>query len=137
MDSDLKAAMAISASGMEAQSTRMRVVSENLANANSVASSPEEAPYRRKIVTFETALNEKLGAETVQVDSVERAGSDFGRRYEPGHPGANAEGYVRTTNVQSVMEAMDMTQARRSYEANLNVMDAVKRMASRTVSLLR
>jgi len=137
MDSDLKAAMAISASGMKAQSTRMRVVAENLANANSVASSPEEDPYRRKLVSFKTALDQELGVEQVKVDSVDFDQSDFGQRYEPGHPAANADGFVKTTNVQSIMEAMDMTQARRSYEANLNVVDAVKTMSARTVSLLR
>jgi len=137
MDSALQQAMLISASGMKAQSTRMRVISENLANSNSVASTPNEDPYRRKLVTFDNVLNRELGIDEVKVDKVEFDASDFGKRYDPGHPGADGQGYVKTTNVQTIIEAMDMTQARRTYQANLNVIEAVKTMSMRTVSLLQ
>jgi len=137
MDSSLQQAMLISASGLKAQTTRMRIIAENLANSNSVASTPDAKPYRRKLVTFDNALDRELGIEQVKVDKVEFDQSDFGRRYDPGHPGADAQGYVRTTNVQTMIEAMDMTQARRTYQANLNAVEAVKSMSIRTLSLLQ
>jgi len=137
MDSALQESMLISASGMKAQSSRMRIIAENLANSNSVASSPDEDPYRRKIVSFDTVLDRTLGVEQVKVDSVKFDQSDFGRRFDPGHPGADEQGYVRTTNVQTIIEAMDMTQARRTYQANLNAIEAVKSMSIRTLSLLQ
>lgn len=137
MESSLQQAMLISASGLKAQTTRMRIIAENLANSNSVASTPDEAPYRRKLVTFDNVLDRELGIEQVRVDKVEFDRADFGKRYDPGHPGADAQGYVRTTNVQSMIEAMDMTQARRTYQANLNAIEAVKSMSIRTLSLLQ
>lgn len=137
MDSSLQQSMLISASGLKAQTTRMRIIAENLANSNSVASTPDQDPYRRKLVTFDNVLDRELGIEQVKVDKVEFDKSDFGKRYDPGHPGANAQGYVSTTNVRSMIEAMDMTQARRTYQANLNAIEAVKSMSIRTLSLLR
>jgi len=137
MDSSLQQSMLISASGLKAQTTRMRIIAENLANSNSVAPTPGEDPYRRKLVTFDNALDRELGIEQVKVNKVEFDQSDFGKRYDPGHPGANAQGYVATTNVQTMIEAMDMTQARRTYQANLNAIEAVKSMSIRTLSLLQ
>lgn len=137
MDSDLMKAMQISASGLKAQSTRMRVIAENLANAGSEASAPGEDPYRRKTVTFANVLDRDLGVDTVQVKKVGFDVSDFGTRFDPGHPGADQNGYVKTTNVASMIEAMDMGQAQRTYQANINSIEAIKSMSMRTLEILR
>lgn len=137
MDMELQKAMQVAAAGLKAQTTRMRVIAENLANSASEATSPNEEPYRRKLVTFENVLDRALGVDTVRVDAVKFDESDFGKRFEPGHPGADAAGYVRTTNVVGMVEAMDMTQAQRTYQANLNAIEAAKSMTLRTMELLR
>ncbi|GEQ98395.1 flagellar basal-body rod protein FlgC [Iodidimonas gelatinilytica] len=137
MDNDLMKAMQVSASGLKAQTTRMRVIAENLANSASEASSPNEDPYRRKTVTFANVLDRTLDVEMVEVKKVEFDKADFGTRFDPGHPGADANGYVKTTNVNGMVEAMDMGQAQRTYQANLNVIDAIKSMSVRTLEILR
>jgi len=134
---DLTKSMMISAAGMKAQSVRMRIISENLANADSLANTPDAEPYRRKVVSFGTELNRELGIEEVTIDRVQFDKSEFGKRYQPGHPGADAEGYVRTPNVNSLLEVMDIKQAQRSYEANLNAIDASKKLIMGTIDLLR
>jgi len=134
---DLTKSMMISAAGMKAQSTRMRVISENMANAGSVASEPGQDPYRRKTVSFVNELDREMGVHRVQVKNVNFDKSDFGLRYEPGHPAADENGYIKTPNVNSLIEAMDMKQAQRSYEANLNAVDVTKNLAMRTLDLLR
>lgn len=134
---DLMNTMAISAAGMKVQGTRLRVISENLANANSTAASPGDLPYRRKVVLFQNVLNKELGVDTVKVKKVDVDRSDFQRRYDPGHPSADADGYVLLPNVSSLVESMDMREAQRSYEANLNTIDATRQMIMRTVDLLR
>ncbi|PHZ83363.1 flagellar basal body rod protein FlgC [Paremcibacter congregatus] len=134
---DLTKAMMISAAGMKAQGTRMRVISENLANASSVASAPGVDPYRRKVVTFSNTLDREMGVTRVNVKGVTYDQSDFGMRYEPGHPGADENGYVKTPNVNGLVEAMDMKQSQRSYEANLNSIEVSKKMVMRTIDLLR
>jgi flagellar basal-body rod protein FlgC len=134
---DFMKTVSIATSGLKAQSGRMRVIAENLANVDSVATRPEAEPYKRKIPTFERRLDRELGAETVQLGRVRRDESAFKTRFEPGHPGANANGYVRTPNVNSIVESMDLREAQRSYEANLNVVGATRRMIQRTLELLR
>ncbi|MFQ5346476.1 MAG: flagellar basal body rod protein FlgC [Rhodothalassiaceae bacterium] len=134
---ELQKSMLISAAALKAQTLRMRVIAENLANQDSEAASPNEDPYRRKLVTFRNVLDRALGIEKVAVEKVIFDQSDFGSRYDPGHPAADANGYVKTTNVEGLIEAMDMTQAQRTYQANLNAIDAVKSMAVRTLELLR
>ncbi|RIK95592.1 MAG: flagellar basal body rod protein FlgC [Proteobacteria bacterium] len=134
---DLSKSLMISAAGLKAQSVRIRVISENLANADSLASSPTDTPYRRKVVSFRNELDRKLGIHEVTVDGVTFDRSDFGKRYQPGHPGADADGYVRTPNVEPLLEVMDMRQAQRSYDANLNAADTAKNMIMRTIDLLR
>ncbi len=135
--SDLARAMGIASTGMQAQSTRMRVIAENLANAGSTASTPDGVPYRRKLVTFETIRQgfEKEGG--VRVDKVIQDNSDFGREYNPSHPSAGPDGYVYTPNVNSLIEAMDMREAQRSYEANLRVIELSRGMLMRTLDILR
>lgn len=134
---DLAKAMMISAAGMKAQSTRMRVISENLANSSSVAMSPDTDPYRRKLVTFVNELDNEMGVERVKVNKVTFDQSKFGMRYEPGHPAADENGYIKTPNVNGLVEAMDMKQSQRSYEANLNSIEVSKNMMMRTLDLLR
>ncbi len=137
MATELIKSMLISASGMRAQGQRLRVLSENLANANTLPLSPNEDPYRRKIITFKSELDKAAGAEMVKVRRIGVDRSYFGMKYDPDHPGADANGYVRTPNVNSLIEMMDMKEAQRSYEANLNVIEASKAMLMRTIDILR
>ena len=134
---DLKDSMMISAAGLRAQSIRMRVIAENIANQDSIANGPGDTPYRRKIVNFKSQMDRALGIETLQVDKVTFDQSDFGRRYDPGHPAADATGYITTSNVSGMIEAMDMRQAQRTYEANLNAIETSKNMMLRTIEILK
>jgi flagellar basal-body rod protein FlgC len=134
---DFKDSMAVSASGLRAQSLRMRIIAENIANQDSFSPATGVDPYRRKIVSFRQAVDRASGSPTVKVDRIVNDSSQFGRKYMPGHPAANAQGYVTTPNVSGIIEATDMREAQRSYEANLNAMDAAKSMTMRTLDLLR
>ena len=134
---DLDRALRISASGMAAQSTRLRVVAENLANRDSTGGAPGADPYRRKTVTFANRLDRASGTETVRVSRVGTAAGDFPERFEPSHPAADARGYVRTPNVDSFVEMMDMREAQRSYSANLSVLETTRGMLARTIEALR
>lgn len=134
---DLSKTMKVSASGMQSQSARMRTISENLANADSLAPTPNGEPYRRKVLTFKSELDKAAGVRVVRPDKVVRDKSDFQRRFDPNHPSADAEGYVLAPNVNSLIEVMDMRQAQRSYEANLSVIEVAKSMIQRTIDILR
>lgn len=134
---DLMKSMSISASGMDAQTTRLRVIAENLANQDTTGSTPGADAYRRKTVSFESRLNPALGLETVRVKQIGKDESDLPTRYEPANPAANAAGYVKTPNVNSFVEVMDMREAQRSYQANLSVMQATRSMLSRTIEILK
>ncbi len=134
---DLDRALRISASGMAAQSTRLRVVAENLANRDSTGETAGADPYRRRTVTFANRLDRALGVETVAVSSIGTAPGEFPTRYEPTHPAADARGYVRTPNVDSLVEVMDMREAQRSYSANLSVLETTRGMLTRAIEALR
>jgi flagellar basal-body rod protein FlgC len=134
---DLDRALRISAAGMQAQSTRLRVVAENLANRDSTGQSPGADPYRRKTVTFQNRMDRALGAPTVQVARIGRAQGDFPVRHDPAHPAADARGYVRMPNVDSLVETMDMREAQRTYAANLSVLEVTRGMLTRTIEALR
>ncbi|MBN4051824.1 flagellar basal body rod protein FlgC [Parvibaculum lavamentivorans] len=134
---DLVKSMMIAASGMRAQSGRMRVLAENIANSQSTATVPGEDPYRRQIVTFRSELDRELGANVVRVGKPIQDQSDFELKYMPGHPAADENGYVQMPNVNGLVEAMDMKEAQRSYEANLNMIQVSRRMLSQTIELLR
>jgi flagellar basal-body rod protein FlgC len=134
---DFLKSMAIAASGLKAQSGRMRVIAENIANADSTAQRPGANPYRRKIPTFRSEMDRALEAQTVGMGRVRQDRSEFRTKYEPGHPAADANGYVKYPNVNSLVEMTDMREAQRSYEANLNVIGATRRMIQRTIDLLR
>jgi flagellar basal-body rod protein FlgC len=134
---DLDRALRISAAGMAAQATRLRVVAENLANRDSTGESPGADPYRRRTVTFANHMDRELGVETVGVSRVGTAEGEFPSHFEPGHPAANAEGYVKTPNVDSLIEVMDMREAQRSYTANLSVLETTRAMLTRAIESLR
>ena len=134
---DLTKALTISARGMDAQTTRLRVIAENLANQDTTGDTPGADPYRRKTVTFDQKMDATLGSETVHVKQIGTDKSQFPKRYEPSHPAADAQGYVHTSNVNSFVEVMDMREAQRSFSANLNVMEVTRSMLSRAVDLLK
>ncbi|MCE2926404.1 MAG: flagellar basal body rod protein FlgC [Rickettsiales bacterium] len=127
----------IAAAGMKAQGDRLRVIAENVANADSTSTKPGGEPYRRKLVIFENVLNKELGVETVRVAKRTYDMSDFRMKYDPNHPAANEQGYVLFPNVSSIVEMIDMRESRRAYEANINVIEVSKAMLSRTIELLR
>lgn len=135
--SDLVKSMYIAASGMKAQSDRLRIVSENIANAESVGTRPGEAPYRRKVLTFKNVMDRKMETELVKTGKYGYDDSQFIKKYEPSHPAADEEGYVQYPNVNAMVEMMDMREARRGYEANLNVIETSKGMISQTINMLR
>ena len=133
----LSDSLSIAASGMKAQGDRLRVVAENIANADSTGKSPNEDPYRRKLVVFKNALDKELGVSTVKISDRTFDKSDFRLKYDPTHPAADEKGYVKYPNVNSIVEMMDMREARRGYEANLNIIEISKSMLTRTLDLLR
>lgn len=134
---DFGNALDISAAGMKVQGARLRVIAENVANADATATTPGGEPYRRKTILFESEFDKVLGAELVAIKNVMPDKGDFGREFRPGHPAADAEGYVLTSNVNTLIEMTDMREAQRSYEANLRVMRTVRQMLEQTVSILR
>lgn len=129
--------LAVAASGLHAQAGRMRIISENIANADSTATTPGGDPYRRKIPTFESEFNRSLGIEEVSLGKVEPDQAPFTVKHEPGHPAADKNGDVKYPNVNSLVEMTDMREAQRSYQANLNVVTATRRMIQRTIDILK
>lgn len=127
----------ISASGMQALGNRLRVISENLANSQSLSDAPGGEPYRRKTVMFGNEFDRVLGAHLTRVKGVVTDSSEFGRKYDPNHPAADDDGYVLTPNVNTLIEMMDMREAQRSYQANLKVIQSAKEMIGRAMELLR
>jgi flagellar basal-body rod protein FlgC len=122
---------------MEAQGTRIRVITENVANASSLPAAPGDEPYRRKLVTFKNQLDRELGVDTVRIDRVLADPTPFQRQYDPAHPAADEAGYVLTPNVNSLIEMADLREAERSYEANLNTIRTAKTMLQDTIDILR
>lgn len=134
--SDFARSMGIATSGLRAQAGRMRVISENIANAGSTSQTPGGEPYRRKVLTFGNVLDRTLGAQMVQVRSIGPDRTDFELKYEPAHPAANADGYVMMPNVNAVIEMADMREAQRSYDANVSVIESSRVMLQRTLEIL-
>jgi flagellar basal-body rod protein FlgC len=134
---DFIKSMAIAASGLRAQVGRMEVISENIANADSVGSTAGGDPYRRKIVTFTSELDRSLDAQVVNLGRIDNDASDFVIKHEPGNPAADADGNVKYPNVNTLVEMSDLRDAQRSYEANLNVVTATRRMLQRTIDILK
>ena len=134
---DFLKSIGIAASGLRAQAGRMRVISENIANADSTSQTPGGDPYRRKVPSFSSQLDRALDASVVTLGRVQPDRSEFRTKYEPGNPAADANGYVKYPNVNSLVEMTDMRDAQRSYEANLNIVTATRRMIERTLDILK
>ena len=134
---DFLSSLQIAASGLHAQTARMRVIAENLANVDSAGKTPEEDPYRRRIPTFKAVFDDEVGGTGVEIGRLLYDKTDFQSRFEPGHPAADEHGYVRYPNVDPMIEAMDMREAQRTYEANLNVITVSRQMLGRTLDILR
>lgn len=137
MIDDLKAALATSGSALRAQSTRLRIVSENLANANATSTTSGGDPYARKTVSFASELDRVSGASIVRIDAVRRDRSPFPTNFDPAHPAADAVGYVKSSNVNPLVEMTDMREAHRSYEASLQVVRQTREMVGDLIDLLR
>jgi len=133
---ELLKSIAISSAGLRAQSERMRVVSENLANSDTLPQVPGGDPYRRKTVAFQNVLDRSQAINKVEIKRVGFDASEFTKRYDPKHPGADADGYVKLPNVSSLIEAMDMREAQRSYDANVGAIESARAMLMRTIGLL-
>lgn len=134
---DLQKAMFISAAGLKVQNTRLRVIYENIANKDSMSAGPDGTPYRRKVVNFQNQLDRAMGVRTPVVKNIGFDNSDFGTKYDPGNPAADEQGYIKTTNVNGLIEMMDMSQAQRSYQSNINALEASRKIATMTLELLR
>ncbi|MFO1068045.1 MAG: flagellar basal body rod protein FlgC [Geminicoccaceae bacterium] len=134
---DLENSLRITTSGMRAQAVRLRVTAENLANAESTARTPGGEPYRRRTVSFREQLDRELGVNLVEVAREGVDPTEFPTRYEPGHPAADARGYVRTPNVNPLIELMDMREAQRTYEANLAAQQGARGLIQATLDVLR
>jgi flagellar basal-body rod protein FlgC len=137
MADDLISSFRISAAGMKAQGTRLRVISQNIANADSLPTEPGKDPYQRKTITFKSAVDRELGVNLIAVNKIGKDRSDFIKRFDPNHPAADKEGYVLAPNVNKLVEMMDMREAQRSYEANLSAVKTSRSMFRKTLELLR
>ncbi len=137
MAGNLSVSADIAVSGMKAQAERLRVISENMANADSVGVRPGEDPYRRQVVTFKNYIDKETGAQMVKVDKVVPDKSEFQMKYMPNHPAANEQGYVAMPNVNPLIEMMDMKEAQRSYEANMSMMQTARDMNSSILDVLK
>jgi len=136
MSFDVLKAMMVGASGMKAQGARMRIIAQNMANAGTTGTKPGEDPYRRQIPVFESDFDRELGVHIVKMEDSKADDSAFGKKYDPGHPAANEDGYVLTSNVNGLIETMDLKEAQRSFEANLNVIQMSRRMMAGVIDLL-
>lgn len=133
----LKSISQIAASGMHVQSARLQVVAENVANADSTGGSPGADPYRRKTISFEEALDRESGLTMVEVSDIGRDQAPFTLRHDPSHPAADENGFVKMPNVSPILEMANMREASRSYEANMNLYEAGRRMRSQMIDLLK
>ena len=127
----------IASSGLTAQNERLKIIAQNIANADSVATAAGGKPYQRKTISFKNVLDRKLGVEKVQAGKIGTDKSDFGRKFDPTNTAADSDGYVLTPNVNTMVEMSDMREARNSYQANLSVIDVTKSMIQRTLDLLK
>ena len=134
---DFLSSLKIAATGLHAQNARMRIIAENIANADSAGKTPDEDPYRRRIPTFQAVMDADAGGQIVEIGKIALDLSDFESRYEPGHPAADARGYVKYPNINTLVESMDMREAQRTYEANLNVVTVTRSMLGRTIDILK
>ncbi len=136
-DNNLTDIFSISGSAMQAQQQRMKVIAENIANANTTPTSPGQKPYQRQVITFKNEFDKAIGAYKVKSAGVRLDNSEFNKKYDPSNPIADAQGYIQTPNVNPLLEMMDMNDASHSYQANLNVIDSTRGMVIRTIGLLQ
>lgn len=134
---DMSTALTISARGMQVQTARLRVIAENLANQDTTGSIPGAEPYRRKTVSFANEVDRAAGTNLVKVKKIGRDKGELPLRYDPGHPAADPNGYIKTPNVNTMIEVMDMRESQRSYNANLAVMQSARGMIARTIEMLK
>jgi len=134
---DLEKAMQMAAKGMKAQGARMKVISENMANSETTGKTVSDTPYQRQIITFRNEMNKADGINEVEANNTQLDPTPFIMKYDPSHPAANAEGYVKMPNVNPMLEMMDMREAQRSYEANLGVIEMSRSMLMKTIDALR
>lgn len=137
MAGDLTVSADIAASGMRAQAERLKVIAQNMANADSISTEPGGQPYRRQVVSFQNYVDQETGAQMVRVDKVVKDNSQFEKKYAPNHPGADAQGYVSLPNVNPLIEMMDMKEAQRAYDANLNMMKTAREMNTSVLDILK
>ena len=133
----LRSISATAASGMRAQSERLRVVSENVANSSTTSRVPGGDPYQRKMISFESSTDERTGAAIVRAGDIDRDLSEFELRYDPSHPAADLNGYIKLPNVNPLIEMSNMREASRSYEANLSMVENARNMRSQLIDMLR
>jgi len=133
----LNTVIRVSASGLRAQSERLRIISENVANSNSTAQTPGGDPYKRKVITFGSSTDASTGAAMVSVSGISRDNSGFQLRYDPAHPAADEAGFVKLPNVSPIIEMSNMREAARSYEANMNMLESARKMRSELIDLLK
>ena len=126
----------IAGAGLKVQGRRLKIIAQNIANRDSTSQVPGGDPYRRQVITFENAMDRAMGVNMVQVGKITQDNAAFTMEYDPSHPAANDEGYVKLPNVNSLIEITDMREAQRSYEANLGVIQAARTMISRTIELM-
>ncbi len=137
MSGNLSISADIATSGMKVQAERLKVIAQNMANADSISAEPGGDPYRRQVVTFQDYIDKDTGAEMVKVGKITHDMSQFEKKYMPNHPGADAEGYVKMPNVNTLVEMMDMKEAQRAYDANMNMMKTARQMNSNVLDILK
>ena len=137
MPDPLQATLRIAGSGLEAQSARLRVISENIANAQSTGDTPGADPYTRQTISFDSVLDRALGVPLVRVRTIGQDDTPFRVEHDPGNPAADAGGFVKMPNVDVLTELADMREANRTYEANLQVAKQSAELLGQTVSLLK
>jgi flagellar basal-body rod protein FlgC len=135
---DIFSTLSISGAGMRTQNERIRVIAQNIANADTGPTRPGENPYRRQIISFRNHMDRTAGEKLVQVDKVSQDNrTEFEKKYLPGHPAADADGYVMMPNINPLVETMDMREASRTYEANIGMFTQTRDMMNRTIDILR
>lgn len=137
MAGNLNVSADVAASGMRVQAERLKVIAQNMANADSVSTEPGGEPYRRQVVSFQNYVDAESGAQMVRVDKVVKDNSPFEKQYAPNHPGADAQGYISLPNVNPLIEMMDMKEAQRAYDANLNMLKTAREMNSSVLDILK
>ncbi len=137
MSGNLSISADIATSGMKVQAERLKVIAQNMANADSISAEPGGDPYRRQVVTFQDYIDKDTGAEMVKVGKITHDMSQFEKKYMPNHPGADADGYVKMPNVNTLVEMMDMKEAQRAYDANMNMMKTARQMNSNVLDILK